>query len=61
MDMDREEACAAISVPESLSAPLVGYEWERDNVGESGGAVYRHLATRRSQLFKGVMSVLTSL
>jgi aminoglycoside 3'-phosphotransferase-1 len=41
MDMDREEACAAISVPESMSAPLVGYEWARDNVGESGGAVYR--------------------
>lgn len=41
MDIDREEACAAISVPESMSPLLVGYKWARDNVGESGGAVYR--------------------
>jgi aminoglycoside 3'-phosphotransferase-1 len=41
MDLDREEACAAIPLPASMSAPLVGYEWARDNVGESGGAVYR--------------------
>ena len=41
MDMEREEACAAIPLPGSMSAPLAGYEWARDNVGESGGAVYR--------------------
>lgn len=37
----REEACAAIPLPGSMSAPLAGYEWARDHVGESGGAVYR--------------------
>nr|WP_317893488.1 APH(3')-I family aminoglycoside O-phosphotransferase [uncultured Sphingomonas sp.] len=41
MDTDREEACAAIPVPASMSSSLIGYEWARDNVGESGGAVYR--------------------
>jgi len=41
MDLDREEACAAIPLPASMSAPLLEYEWARDNVGESGGAVYR--------------------
>lgn len=41
MDTDREEACAAIPVPASMSSLLIGYEWARDNVGESGGAVYR--------------------
>ncbi len=41
MDSDREEACAAIPLPAGLSAPLAGYKWARDNIGESGGAVYR--------------------
>lgn len=41
MDLDREEACAAIPLPAGMSAPLVGYEWARDSVGESGGTVYR--------------------
>ncbi|SFS11673.1 APH(3')-I family aminoglycoside O-phosphotransferase [Sphingomonas jatrophae] len=41
MDPDREQACAAISVPASLSPAVLGYEWARDSVGESGGAVYR--------------------
>lgn len=39
--MEREEACAAIPLPGSMSAPLAGYEWARDHVGESGGSVYR--------------------
>lgn len=37
----REEACAAIPLPAYLSAPLAGYRWARDNVGESGAEVYR--------------------
>jgi aminoglycoside 3'-phosphotransferase-1 len=41
MDFDREEACAAILLPAIMSALVVGYEWTRDNVGESGDAVYR--------------------
>ena len=28
-------------VPAGVSAELIGYNWARDNVGESGGAVYR--------------------
>jgi len=39
--MDREEACAAVPVPASMSATLIGYEWARNKVGESGGSVYR--------------------
>lgn len=38
---DREEPCAAIALPPSLAALTAGYEWRRDTVGESGGAVYR--------------------
>ena len=41
MDIDREESCAAIPVPAGLSAEVTGYAWARNNVGESGGAVYR--------------------
>lgn len=41
MDMDREEACAAAPLPECMSASVAGYEWARDSVGQSGGAVYR--------------------
>lgn len=37
----REEACAAVPVPASLSGELAGYQWMRDHVGESGGEVYR--------------------
>lgn len=40
-DADREEACAAAPVPASMSVELDGYQWARDAVGESGGAVYR--------------------
>lgn len=39
--MEWEEACAAIPLPESMYASVVGYRWARDTVGESGGAVYR--------------------
>lgn len=39
--MERKEACAAIPLLGSMSEPLAGYEWARDQVGESGGAVYR--------------------
>jgi len=41
MDMDREENRAAVPLPAGLSAELAGYEWARNLVGESGGAVYR--------------------
>ena len=37
----REHPCAAPAVPASLAARLDGYQWARDAVGESGGAVYR--------------------
>ena len=41
MEMDREEACAAIPLPDSLFAPMDGYKWSRNHIGQSGGAVYR--------------------
>lgn len=28
-------------MPASMSSPLFGCEWARDNIGDSGGAVYR--------------------
>ncbi|GEO82425.1 APH(3')-I family aminoglycoside O-phosphotransferase [Pararhodospirillum oryzae] len=37
----REEPCAAVAIPASLAADVEGYDWARDGVGESGGAVYR--------------------
>lgn len=40
-DDEREHPCAAVPIPATLSAELEGYEWARDIVGESGGAVYR--------------------
>ena len=41
MDEAREEACAAIPVPASMSAALQGYHWVRNTAGQSGCAVYR--------------------
>lgn len=41
IDSDRETACAAPRLPESLVRLVAGYRWARDRVGESGGAVYR--------------------
>ncbi|KAB2803097.1 APH(3')-I family aminoglycoside O-phosphotransferase [Brucella anthropi] len=41
MHLDREQRCAAIPVPASMSDELAGYEWARNNIGQSGGAVYR--------------------
>lgn len=41
MDVDCEETRTAVRVPAGLSAGVMGYEWERNNVGESGCAVYR--------------------
>ncbi|MBJ6121453.1 APH(3')-I family aminoglycoside O-phosphotransferase [Sphingomonas mollis] len=38
---ERERACTAALVPESMAAAVEGYEWARDIVGESGGVVYR--------------------
>jgi aminoglycoside 3'-phosphotransferase-1 len=41
MHMNRKEACAPVPAPASICAELIGYEWARDTVGESGGGVYR--------------------
>lgn len=41
MNVDREEGCAAIPMPAAVSAELMGYHWARNNVGQSGAAVYR--------------------
>lgn len=38
---EREPVCAAARSLTAMSAGLEGYEWARDTVGESGGAVYR--------------------
>ncbi len=38
---DRQKACPAVLVPASLSSLVAGYQWARDLVGQSGGAVYR--------------------
>lgn len=52
MSLDREDPCEAVPVPASLTASLEGYGWARDNVGESGGAVYRlHGKTDAPDLF----------
>lgn len=52
MDEDREEACGAIPVPASMFADVTGFEWARDKVGQSGGAVYRlHSKPGVSDLF----------
>lgn len=40
-EADREEVCEAEPLPACLSAVLADYEWSRDTVGESGGAVFR--------------------
>jgi aminoglycoside 3'-phosphotransferase-1 len=40
-NMNREEACLVVPAPVGISAALMGYEWTRNTVGESGGAVYR--------------------
>jgi aminoglycoside 3'-phosphotransferase I len=40
-EADREEACEAAPLPACLSAMLADYDWSRDTVGESGGAVFR--------------------
>jgi aminoglycoside 3'-phosphotransferase-1 len=41
VDVDREEGCAPPPVPAGVCADLSGYQWARNNVGESGAAVYR--------------------
>ncbi|MDF0545824.1 APH(3')-I family aminoglycoside O-phosphotransferase [Sphingobium sp. H39-3-25] len=41
MYVDHEVICTPAPAPAGMSAELVGYEWARNNVGESGGAVYR--------------------
>ena len=51
-EFKREQACAAAPFPTPISAELDGYAWARDNVGESGAAVYRlHGKSRSPDLF----------
>lgn len=38
---EREQPCAAVTMPASITLALEGYRWARDTVGESGGSVYR--------------------
>ena len=40
-DMDSLEPCSPIRLPPAISAELAEYEWGRNSVGQSGGAVYR--------------------
>jgi aminoglycoside 3'-phosphotransferase-1 len=50
--MNREEVCAAVQMPASLAAKLIGYEWARDTAGASGAAVYRlHSKAHASEFF----------
>lgn len=37
----REAACAAPSLPPAMAAALAAYAWARDDVGQSGAALYR--------------------
>jgi len=39
--LEREQACAVPSTVMSMPAMLADYEWARNTVGQSGGAVYR--------------------
>ena len=52
MNVDREYPCDAVPIPAGLFTLLEGYQWARENVGESGGAVYRlHGKTGAPDLF----------
>ncbi len=37
----REHTCQPVAVPPDMASQVEGYLWARDQVGESGGAVYR--------------------
>lgn len=39
--MDFEATWDSLPLPASISAELAGYKWDRNTVGQSGGAVYR--------------------
>lgn len=39
--MGLEGACDSLRLPANISAELAGYKWDRNTVGQSGGAVYR--------------------
>ena len=52
INAESEHDCAAVPLPASMSAVLMGYEWARDAIGESGGAVYRlHGKARAPDLY----------
>ena len=39
--IQRETSCPAMRLNPDLDAELHGYKWARDNVGQSGAAIYR--------------------
>lgn len=47
----REQPTAPAAVPAGIAAHVEGYDWARDTVGESGGAVYRLHASDRPTLY----------
>lgn len=47
----RERPVAPAIVPAGMAPHVAGYDWARDTVGESGGAVYRLHATGRQTLY----------
>lgn len=46
-DLKRDAAWAAVSLPTSLSDQVIGYEWRRNSIGESGGKVF-HLRCKEN-------------
>lgn len=51
-DATRERSCAVPGIPAALSNLLGNYDWARDNIGASGGTVYRlHGGGRTPDLF----------
>lgn len=41
IEIERDDAVAELPVPTDISIALAGYRWERSDVGQSGGQVYR--------------------
>lgn len=39
--MERDVLCVPVAVPAGLAEQVAGYRWSRDQIGESGSAVYR--------------------
>lgn len=41
LKLESDEPCGTFRLPPAIAAELAGYEWVRNTVGQSGGAVYR--------------------